>query len=243
MGCDHKSDRSKRTLGALPAHYSLVVGLRRFEHRLEHLVEGTFARVFKSGLTPLEIGRRITREIDANRAVGVDGSITVPNHFWVYLSAADHSRFSEVETTLSEELASAAREHIRDEKYRALGPISISFVEADAYPQGAFQVQAQWREGETGPGTGVLRLSDGRRIALAVSPFTVGRMVGSSMELNDVNASRNHAVLTAGPSGWIVTDLSSTNGTFVNGSRIGEHQLRDGDLVVFGSTQATFELT
>ncbi|MGZ0179123.1 MAG: FhaA domain-containing protein, partial [Acidimicrobiales bacterium] len=40
--------------------------LRNFERRLEHLVEGTFARVFKTGLNPIEIGRRIVREIDAN---------------------------------------------------------------------------------------------------------------------------------------------------------------------------------
>ncbi len=219
------------------------MGLRGFERRLEHLVEGTFARVFKSGLTPLEIGRRITREIDVNQTVGVNGAVLVPNHYWVYVSAADHARFVEVATTLTDELAQAARSHINDEKYQVLGPVSVSLVEAEQYPEGRFQVQAQWREGPRDTAPGALRLSNGMRVELGVPPFTVGRIETSSLVLVDANASRNHAVIELRGSRWTLVDLQSTNGTFVNGSRITEHELLPGDAVVFGSTPATFEAT
>ncbi|MEM7096560.1 MAG: DUF3662 and FHA domain-containing protein [Actinomycetota bacterium] len=216
------------------------MGLRRFERRLENLVEGTFARVFRSGLSPLEIGRRIVREIDSNQTVAVDGALAVPNHYWVYLSSADHIRFTEVETPLTNELIEAARTHIADEGYRLLGPVSVTLVEAPDYPEGTLQVQAQWREGVTQPTMASLVLSNGERFPVG-TPFTIGRLPGGSLVLTDENVSRNHAVIELGPSGWIVRDLGSTNGTQVNGVQIQESPLANGDRVVFGATEATFE--
>ena len=217
------------------------MGLRRFERRLESLVEGTFARVFKSGLTPLEIGRRIVREIDGNQTVAVDGALAVPNHYWVYLSAADHTRFAEVETPLTNELIEAARTHIADEQYRVLGPVSVTLVEAADYPEGTLQVQAQWREGVAQQTSASIVLSTGERFPVG-NPFTVGRLPGGSLVLTDENVSRNHAVIELGPNGWLVRDLGSTNGTQVNGAPIQESPLQNGDSVVFGATEATFEL-
>ena len=58
------------------------MGLQRFERRLERLVEGGFGKAFRSGLQPVEIGRRLVRELDAGRTLGVRGTV-VPNHFVV----------------------------------------------------------------------------------------------------------------------------------------------------------------
>lgn len=218
------------------------MGLRRFERRVEHLVEGTFARVFKSGLNPLEIAQRIVREIDAHQSVAVDGSLAVPNHYWVFVSTPDHRRFFEVETPLTNELIEAARAHIREEQYSLLGPVSVSFVEAPEYAEGTFQVQAQWREGPADQGQVTIVLATGERIALGLQPFTVGRAPGSSLLLHDENVSRNHAVIRPGLGGWLIADMSSTNGTTVNGHRITETQLHPGDRIVFGATEATFEM-
>ncbi len=217
------------------------MGLRRFERRLESLVEGTFARVFKSGLSPLEIGRRIVREIDGNQTVAVDGALAVPNHYWVYLSSADHARFAEVETQLTNELIEASRTHIADEQYRVLGPVSVTLVEAPDYPEGTLQVQAQWREGVAHQTSASIVLSTGERFPVG-NPFTIGRLPGGSLVLTDENVSRNHAVIELGAAGWVVRDLGSTNGTKVNGALIQESPLQNGDSVVFGATEATFEL-
>ena len=215
--------------------------LRNFERRLEHLVEGTFARVFKTGLNPIEIGRRIVREIDANQSVAVDGALAVPNHYWVYISTADYERFQEVETPLTNELIEAARTHIADESYRVLGPVSVVLVEAVEYPEGTLQVQAQWREGATTPTTAALVMETGERFTIDDGPFTVGRLPDCSLILSDENVSRHHAVIQRAPGGWTLTDHGSTNGTTVNGTPINEAQLQSGDHIVFGATPATFE--
>ena len=216
------------------------MGLRRFERRLENLVEGTFARVFKSGLTPLEIGRRIVREIDSSQTVAVDGALAVPNHYSVFLSTADHQRFAEVETPLTNELIEAARTHIADEQYRVLGPVSVTLVEAPDYPEGSLQVQAQWREGVAAQSDAHLLLATGERFPVG-DQFTIGRLPGGSLVLTDENVSRNHAVIERSASGWVIRDLGSTNGTTVNGTPIQESPLRNGDQIVFGATEATFE--
>jgi len=64
------------------------MGLQQFERRLERLVEGAFAKAFRGELQPVELGRRITREMDLRRAVGVHGFI-VPNDFNIFLAPAD----------------------------------------------------------------------------------------------------------------------------------------------------------
>ena len=68
------------------------MGLQRFERRLERLVEGGFGKAFRSGLQPVEIGRRLVRELDTRRTLGVRGTV-VPNQFTVLLSEADLARF------------------------------------------------------------------------------------------------------------------------------------------------------
>lgn len=204
------------------------------------MVEGTFARVFKSGLNPVEIGRRIVREIDANQTVAVDGSLAVPNHYWVYLSSPDYQRFAEIETQLTNELIEAARTHIGDENYRVIGPVSVALVEASQYPEGTLQVQAHWREGASTPTFAELVMVTGERFVVG-EYFTIGRLPSCSLILNDENVSRNHALIRRGVGGWLLTDVGSTNGTTVNGSRIREVQLHSGDRIVFGATPATFE--
>ena len=64
------------------------------------MVEGAFARAFKSGLRPVELGRRLVREMDDNRSVGVRGGTVVPEHFTVALSASDLEQFEDVQDSL-----------------------------------------------------------------------------------------------------------------------------------------------
>ena len=84
------------------------MALKGFERRLERMVEGTFARIFRSGLRPVELGRRLVREMDDNRSVDVRGRTVVPNQYLVQVSEADLERFAEVRDSLERELAEAA---------------------------------------------------------------------------------------------------------------------------------------
>src|SRR6476620_12780549 len=94
------------------------VGLQGFERRLERLVEGTFSKAFRSGLQPVEIGRKITRILDDERSMGVDGVPVAPNNIGVYLSTEDFDRFHSFADVLARELAELTREHAREEGYR-----------------------------------------------------------------------------------------------------------------------------
>ena len=216
-----------------------LVGIRNFEQRLERMVEGAFARVFKSGLRPVELARRLVREMDSNRSVGVSGDTVAPNHFYVYVSEDDHERFAEVEGSLARELAEAAREHARDEGYHFMGPVAVELLAAD-YPTGSFQIVARLKEGD-GSAPGSLVLPTGDRVSLGTTVLTFGRLPECTVVLADPNASRHHAEIRPTASGYQLVDLGSTNGTKVNGAPVTEHILVDGDELTFGATVVRFE--
>ena len=217
------------------------MALRGFERRLERMVEGTFARIFRSGIRPVELGRRLVREMDDNRSVDVRGRTLVPNHFTVELSEVDHEQFAEVSDTLERELAEAAREHARDEGYVFMGPVSVHLERADKQHPGAFQIVGRMREGKGGSGAGALLLPTGERLQLSEAVVTIGRKPESTLQLGDPNVSRNHAEIRPHGNGWVLVDLGSTNGSRVNGNRVSTHELHEGDEIAFGNTVLHFE--
>jgi hypothetical protein len=217
------------------------MGLKGFERRLERAVEGGFARLFRSGLKPVELGRKLTREMDDNRTLDVRGRTVVPNHFTVELAGTDHEAFAEIAETLERELAEAAREHARDEGYAFLGPVQVDLKVADDLRTGSFALTARLRPGEGGTGAGSLVLPTGDRVPLGEETITVGRLPESTIVLADPNVSRQHAEIRPRASTFVVVDLGSTNGTRINGIRITEQELVDGDEVIFGNTRMRFE--
>jgi hypothetical protein len=217
------------------------VALKGFERRLERMVEGTFARIFRSGLRPVELGRRLVREMDDNRSVDVRGRTVVPNQYLVEVSEADLERFAEVRESLERELAEAAREHARDEGYVFMGPVSVQLEVGERQHTGAFQITGRMREGSGGVGAGSLVLPTGERLALGEAVVTFGRRPESTVQLADPNVSRNHAEIRPHGNGWVLVDLGSTNGTRVNGVRVSSHELTEGDEIAFGNTVLAFE--
>lgn len=216
------------------------MGIRQFEQRLERLVEGVFAKTFRSGLEPVEIARRLTREMDLHRAMGVNGLIA-PNHYEVAVSPADLQNFESYSQALLRELSEAVREHARDEGYGFVGPVHVELVPDESLGAGEFLVASQMQEAPGGAAVGSLLLPDGRRIPVGEDPVTVGRLPECDIILSDPNVSRRHAEVRRRGNDFIVVDLGSTNGTRVNGAGIRERRLEDGDEVTFGSTRVRFE--
>jgi hypothetical protein len=216
------------------------MGLQQFEQRLERLVEGAFAKAFRSGLQPVEIGRRITREMDLGRRVGVRGLIA-PNHFKVNLPTGDYERFTSFLDSLARELGDAAREHARTEGYEFVGPVQVELFEDPAIRPNRYSIDAEVREGPDGLPAGSIRLTDGRRLTVGTQSLVLGRLPECAVVLNDPNVSRRHAEIRRRGSDVVVVDLGSTNGTRVNGVRVKEQLLADGDEIEVGTSTVVFE--
>jgi hypothetical protein len=217
------------------------VVLQGFERRLENMVEGVFARVFKSGIRPVELGRRLVREMDSNRSVDVKGRTVVPNAFTVRLSQEDFDRFAEVADSLTRELADAGREHARDEGYSFMGPMHVTMAVDPKIHTGEFRVDGRLRQGHGGAGAGSLVFPNGDRYVLGSAVVSVGRLPECDITVNDSNVSRRHAEIHPQGDGFALVDLGSTNGSRVNGTRIRQRQLVEGDELSFGNTRMTFQ--
>src|SRR3989440_5040310 len=93
--------------------------LRNIEHKIEGLFEGVFGRAFRTHVQPVELARKLTKEMDEHRMVSVS-RVYVPNEYTVYLSPQDRDQFSSYEDSLKSELQEYLAEHARRENYDLL---------------------------------------------------------------------------------------------------------------------------
>jgi len=224
--------------------------LRNLESKLAGLVEGTFSRAFKSEVRPVEIARKLAREMDEHRVQSLSRTY-VPNEYAVWLSPDDREQFASYEDELRRELSGYLLEHARRERVALLTPPEITFKTDERLRLGEFGIQArlvrpdedphaapsQGEEGHTmvystsdriseplrepDPRRGTARLRiDGRSELLGSGGATLGRSREADIVLDDVNVSRKHAEVRPSGGSWIVRDLGSTNGVKVNGRRL-----------------------
>jgi hypothetical protein len=218
------------------------MGLQSFEHSLERMVEGVFSRGSRSSIRPVELGRRVLREMDDHRSVDVKGRRIVPNVFSVSLSARDHSAFADIDEALNTELCETAREYARAEGYHFMGRVTVEMVVDNDLKPGRFSIASRMKESGGGVGAGSLVLPSGERVTLGQQVVVIGRMPACAVHVDDANVSRQHAEVRPVGSTFVLVDLGSTNGTKVNAVRIqGERALVDGDIVSVGSTHLRFE--
>ena len=136
---------------------------RSIERRLEGMVEGFFAKVFRSGLQPVEVGRRILREMDEGRTVSVNRTYA-PNEFRIFMGEEDHERFSQMESGLVREFSEIVIEQAKQERWNLMGMPRITFVETEEMGKGEFKVEASLTADPDGPAPNVMtRASGGER--------------------------------------------------------------------------------
>ena len=112
------------------------------------MVDSVFSRSSRtSTIRPVELGRRLLREMDDHRSVDVKGRRIVPNSFTFHLSARDHAGFADIEHALVHELGEAAREYARDEGYHFVGPVHVEIVVDNSLKAGRFGIASSLREG------------------------------------------------------------------------------------------------
>jgi hypothetical protein len=224
--------------------------LRNLESKLAGLVEGTFSRAFKSEVRPVEIARKLAREMDEHKVQSLS-RVYAPNEYAVWLSPDDRAQFEGYEDELASELAGYLLEHARRERIALVTQPQITFKTDERLRLGEFGIQArlvrppaheeehpsQGDEGHTmvysvservseplrepDPRRGTARLrAEGRTIVVGPSGAVIGRSRDCDVVLDDPNVSRHHAEVRPSGGSWIVNDLGSTNGIKLNGRRV-----------------------
>ena len=116
--------------------------LRSLESKIASLVEGTFSRAFRSEVRPVEIARKLAREMEEHRAFSVSRTY-VPNEYRVFLSPRDRERFADYEEALAGELAGYLLEHARRERLALVSRPVIEFETDDRLGLGEFGIQTR----------------------------------------------------------------------------------------------------
>ncbi|GHG21141.1 FhaA domain-containing protein [Streptomyces zaomyceticus] len=117
--------------------------MKRFEQRLEGLVNGTFAKVFKSEVQPVEIAGALQRECDNNAQIWNRERTVVPNDFIVELSTPDYERLSPYSGQLGDELAGLVRDYAKQQRYTFMGPIKVHLEKAEDLDTGLYRVRSR----------------------------------------------------------------------------------------------------
>jgi len=131
--------------------------LQRFERRLEGMVEGAFARAFRSELQPVEVASAVQREMDDRAAIVAKGRTLVPNDFVVELAETDHDRLDVYAESLGVELANLARDYAKEQGYSFVGPVRMRFEGVPDMTTGTFRIRSGVIRGSTVEG-GEIRL-------------------------------------------------------------------------------------
>ncbi|MEX1141893.1 MAG: DUF3662 and FHA domain-containing protein [Thermoleophilaceae bacterium] len=116
--------------------------LRNLESKLGGLVEGAFSRAFKSNVEPVELARKLAKEMDESKLTSVS-RVYVPNHYRVFLSPDDRSHFESYEPALRKELSDYLLEHARAEGLALTSRPAVEFMTDDRLQLGEFGIQAQ----------------------------------------------------------------------------------------------------
>ena len=113
--------------------------LRSIESKLESLFEGVFGRAFRTNVQPVELARKLVKEMDDHRNVSVS-RVYVPNEYTVYLAPGDRDQFATYEAQLRDELGDYLAEHARRESYALLTPPRVEFETDDDLDVGVFGI-------------------------------------------------------------------------------------------------------
>lgn len=117
--------------------------LKRFEQRLEGLVNGTFAKVFKSEVQPVEIAGALQRECDNNATIWNRDRTVVPNDFIVELSTPDFERLSPYAVQLGDELAGMVRDYAKQQRYTFMGTVKVHLERGADLDTGLYRVRSR----------------------------------------------------------------------------------------------------
>lgn len=125
--------------------------LDRFEKGLENVVNGAFAKAFRSQVEPVELAGSLRREADNKAAVVSRGRTLTANHYSIELSPTDFDRLSGLENELRSDLRQVIGDHAVEQAYSFVGPVSVEFVEAEDLDTGMYRVVSSTQRPDGSP--------------------------------------------------------------------------------------------
>ncbi|MDA8235693.1 MAG: DUF3662 and FHA domain-containing protein [Clostridia bacterium] len=263
--------------------------LNHLEKFSEKLIEGFFKGKFKGQLQPIEIAKKLAREMGARKTVSIS-RIYVPNEYTVLVSAEDWANLSVFEEEVVNELQQYLVGKARDKGYALATPPVVKFQVKEELALGIFEIESRFVEppegmprgfeleetrepevegaeeevpqhtqvfqpgsvplglfetqaGEGRPELIILRGSDpGMTFRLGQHRMVIGRRETNHIFLDDHNISRRHAQLDYIEGSYYISDLGSTNGTFVNDRRVEKQRLEPGGRICLGTTELEFRV-
>jgi len=214
--------------------------LDNFEKGLERVVNGAFAKTFKSGLQPLEVTAALRRELDTKAAVVSRDRILVPNDFVVRLSAGDYQRMTDLGPALIDEFTQLVQQHAAAQHYAFAGGISIRLERDDSLSEGLVRVDSVNVKGEVA-WTPVLDIA-GKRYPITQARTVIGRGSDADITVDDTGTSRRHVEILWDGKRAQVTDLGSTNGSKLNGVPVSKAPLPPDSIIEIGRTRIVFRV-
>jgi hypothetical protein len=233
-----------------------------FEALAEKLVEGTFARLFADRLSPLEVATHLTRAIEDNHTVSVEGIPQAPTHYWIYLNPEDCDALAVEQPHLESELAHHVGELAAQAGLTTAGAPVVRVLPRREVRSRQVRVKAKWmpedmpqkgetremdaaeatvaRECRTPPGRPFLILEGRRHVNLLEPVISVGRALDNDLILEDPRVSRRHAQLRRRYGRYVLYDLDSAGGTTINGYPVEECVLHSGDVVSFAGVSVIY---
>ena len=231
----------------------------RLESAAGRAIEGWTARLFHTRLEPVQLAKRCIRAMETHRTIALERTF-VPNSYAVALGPSDHARFASFRTSLERDLAGSILGAARDRGYTlvafpevaleadpALRPgevrVSCALVDAGGAPVERIEALADLARGHTAvlDREALLTARAARPLARLEAPggtraigeesLVIGRDPRCDLVLDDPRVSRRHAEIRPRLGRFALLDLGSTNGTRVNGTRVTEAALADGDRI------------
>jgi hypothetical protein len=219
--------------------------LDNFEKKLDRLVNGAFAKAFKSEVQPVEVAAGLQRELDDRATIVSRSRTVVPNVFVVELSPSDFERLSAYEATVNEELATLVREYAQQQRYAFVGPAEVTLAADPGLGTGLFRIRSEVRPGPQPDLPAHVDVSGQPHLEVDGVTYPLhavtrlGRGTDVDIRIDDPGVSRHHAEIVLGTD-TTIRDLGSTNGTLVNGRMITSVVLEEGARIQLGTTTLTF---
>ncbi|MEA2000398.1 MAG: DUF3662 and FHA domain-containing protein [Actinomycetota bacterium] len=213
---------------------------RNLERRLERLADGLSAAVFRGRMHPVDLANRLVRQADL-MVIDGDTGPTIPNQFTVAVNDADLDPQIDI-TQLTRELNLTLSETATDRGWRIGGPIDVHLTTDSSVGRGLIKCTATEVPALLPPWGELAEHRGEREFSLGDNRSVIGRSDTVDIKLDEAEVSRHHAVVfREGGRIWIV-DLSSANGTTVNGNSVTTEavEIGSGDMLAFGPS--TFAL-